>query len=475
MYPLKRFLAKLSHYYRLDPRALSLLRMGVALLVLADLCIRGGDLQAFYTDKGIWSVSTAYSFGWLPGFWSVHTLSGAFYWELILFIVHAIAALSLLAGYRTRLATLLVWLLTISLHNRNLYVLQSGDDLLRLLLFWGLFLPWNACYSIDARQGRVNAIYRPLAGFAYLLLLASVYFFTVVLKTGSDWHSDNTAVYYALSLEQLRLPAGDWLYRYHGLMRSLTQLVFYAELILPFLILFPSKKGTPRLIAFILILILQTGIGLTLYVGLFFIISMVAALGLLPAFAMDRLAGRLPVSLKKTVTPSRLRFQTLRNTLCVMAMILCLTFNLSAVSWFNYELRDELKYIANGLRLNQYWGMFSPGVLRRDGWFVYQGIDKGGNAWDLRTNSDIVDFNKPEHIVQLYKNDRWRKLAENMQISSFTFLRPLFCSYTLRHWNEQHPEKHITLLNLYFIEKTSLAAYKSAPVIKLLYCVCNDR
>lgn len=52
-------------------------------------------------------------------------------------------------GYYTKLNTFLVWLFTISLHNRNIFVLHGGDLYQRCILFFAMFLPLGACYSID--------------------------------------------------------------------------------------------------------------------------------------------------------------------------------------------------------------------------------------------------------------------------------------------------------------------------------------
>lgn len=474
MYRLKKIAVRVSRYYALDLRALSLLRIGIALIVIADLIIRASDLKAHYTDEGIWQTKFIYTFGWKQGFWSFHALSGSTSFELMLFALHGLFALSLLLGYKTKWSTVLVWLFTVSLHNRNVFILQAGDDVLRLILFWGIFLPWNACYSIDTKRNQVNTKQNTIANLAYLLLLASVYFFTAILKTSPEWRSEGTAVYYALSLEQLRLPVGDWLYQFPNVLKILTHLVFYIELLLPFLILFPSKKGYLRLTAFLLILVLHIGIGFTLYVGLFFVISMVSALGLLPKFVLDKVE-------KFLLKPKTLRTNAAKplsfgegfgvRLLCIIVIILSITINLSSTTWFQYELKKQFQIPINALRLNQYWGMFSPEIMKNDGWLVYYGIDEQGRQWDLRTNKDYVDFSKPAHIVSMYKTDRWRKLAENMANESFTFLRPMYGKYMLDTWNKEHPEKKLVTLNMYYMEKINLPDYKTSEPVKKLYCV----
>ncbi len=472
-----KILLAIQRYYQLDPRALAFMRIGMALLCLFDLSLRYSDISALYSDEGIWPSRIMYNLGWQTGFWTLHALSDSTIWCKCLFLLHGLAALLLLIGYRTRLATFIVLVLSISLHNRNLFVLQAGDDLLRLTLFWGLFLNWGSCYSFDSIRLKNKNLFPVPAGFAYLLLIASVYFFTALLKDDKEWHSDGSALYYALSLEQLRLPFGDWLYPHESLLKLLTHAVYVVELLLPFLILWPSQKGQSRLIAFILIIFLHLSIGMCLYVGLFFVISIVSALGILPASVFDQLEVRIKLLKPKQNSPKPNINQSLNLLLklkylfifCVV--VLCLLLNLSSLSWFPYQAGKELRFTTNALRLNQYWGMFSPGILKKDGWMVYHGYDSLGRQWDLRLNTDFVDYAKPQHIVRLYKSDRWRKLAENMQNDRFTFLRHLYAAHYLKQWNNKHPEKPIKTLYLYFMEQETLPDYKKTPVNKVLYAI----
>jgi len=452
------------------------MRIGIALIILTDLLIRGSDLSAHYTDEGLWPTNLIHNFGWKTGNWSLHELSGSFAWALSLFSLHFLFALFLLFGYKTKLATLLVWLLTISLHNRNLFVQQSGDDLLRLALFWGLFLPWNAYYSLDAKNGVFSLKQNTLANLGYMCLISSVYFFTVSLKTSPEWRIEGSAIYYALSLEQLRLPIGDHLYQFPLLMKMLTWFVFYLEIAIPILILWPSKKGNLRLIAFVLLLLFHIGIGFTIYVGLFFMINIVTGIGLIPKWVFDKLETKLKLNkikitrgIKKT---SNLKYIT--HTICILIIGISIIINLSAVKWFSYELRKEVWYPVNVFRLDQYWGMFSPSILKKDGWFVYHGMDSIGRQWDLYRDNEYVNYKKPEHIVSIYKSDRWRKLAENMQNDNYTFLRPQYCRYIIREWNKKHPDKKMNMLNFYYMEKINLPDYKTSEVKKNLFCVCND-
>ena len=404
MYSLKKLLTFSRITYRFDLRSLALMRIAVAIVILIDLSIRFKDLTAHYTDEGIWPVRLALSLAWKPWSWSIHGISGSYSFTFILFLIHFIFAFFLLIGFKGKLSTIVLWLLTISLQNRNLFVLQAGDDLLRLLLFWAIFLPWHCRYSWDSRKNKVNSKQNTFVNLGYLILLASVYFFTVCLKTSSEWHSEGTAIYYALGLEQMRLPLfGDWLYQWPQLMKQLTWLVYGMELSLPLLILFPKKNGNLRLAAFILIFVLHIGIGLTLYVGLFFIINIASAMALLPSFVLDKFEKKARIDSYKNVTlvAENSYVTLLKNSFFIIVIFLCLLVNLGNMNWFNYQLKPQVWYPINALRLDQYWGMFSPTVMKKDGWYVYHGMDSIGRQWDLRLNQDYVDYKKPEHVVSI--------------------------------------------------------------------------
>ncbi|MBA3665510.1 MAG: hypothetical protein H0W61_15055 [Bacteroidetes bacterium] len=72
---LKKISVRFLTCYALDLRALSLMRIGLSLVILADLLIRGNDLTAHYTDNGLWPAHLIHNFGWKDGYWSLHELS----------------------------------------------------------------------------------------------------------------------------------------------------------------------------------------------------------------------------------------------------------------------------------------------------------------------------------------------------------------------------------------------------------------
>jgi hypothetical protein len=475
MYKLKRLLVKLRELYQLDMRALGLMRIGVALVVISDIIIRWQDLGAFFTNDGIWPTTLLHNFGWQKGYWCFHDLSGSSGFEAVLFSFHLLFAIGLLLGYKTRLCTLLVWIFTVSLHNRNLFILQSGDDLLRITLFWALFFPWGHALSIDSKKYSTKEKYSGLAAFGYLVLIASVYIFTVLLKNSSEWHGDASAVYYALSLDQLRLPLGDTIYKHPQLMQFLTKLVYFTEFIIPILILLPTKNKWIKLSAFVLIMLMHIGIGLSLYVGLFYIINITTALTILPSEFLDRFKLLCISNVGKSKRKIFSVTKHIVNIFSALVIALCLIMNLSYMPWFEYELNRPVKFVVNVLRLNQFWGMFSPHIMKEDGWLLHEGYTSEGKLWDLYYDLPYIYSEKPEHLVKNFKSDRWRKLVENMQRNDYTFLRPRYCKYWLKKWNKEHPENKMASLDLVFFMEASDANYKSKPIDRQKYSFCTTQ
>jgi hypothetical protein len=473
---------QLKQSYTLDVRALSLMRIGVCLILLVDLIIRSTSIIAFFTDEGFLPVEVLKNYSFNPYHFSLHIISGELWWQILLFILNIICVIMLMIGYRTRMMTLICWVFLVSLQNRNPLILQSGDDLLRLLLLWGMFLPWGERYSIK-KQSYISNQYFSIANIGYMLLACSVYFFSALLKTSPEWIYEGTAIYYALSLDQIRLPLGTVLYQFPWLMKALTHLVWYIELIAPLLIITPFVPSKIRVIGILSIVLLFMGIASTLFIGLFYIIGIVSLIGMLPGRFIDGFEKRFyknkveyvfnteqqntgeHVTLKKLVI----------NNFLVLIIVYCLILNLSNVKKFPFILEDKVLIFGNILRLEQSWGMFAPGILKEDGYYVYSGKTMQEEWIDIKHDGEAVSYLKPKSVIAEYENDRWRKLAENVASKNLNYMRPHLCSYLLRKWNKENPAKPIKELIIFYMKETSLPNYQTKPIEKLALCNCFSK
>lgn len=476
-------ISRLKKSYTLDVRALSIMRIGVGLILLIDLFIRSLSIKAFFTDDGVLPISILKEYNWSPTYFSFHTLSGDLWWQIVLFVINAFCIILLIIGFRARLFTFICWVLLTSLQNRNPFILQGGDDLLRILLFWAVFLPWGERYSI-LKKSTYSTNYFSWANVGYMLLPCSVFFFSALLKTSPEWHSEGTALYYALSLDQIRMPLGSFIYQFPDLLTALTHSVFYIELLAPLLIIMPFVSSKIRIPGITSIVLLFIGIALTLYVGLFYIIGIVSIIGLLPSSVMNWFEAHLYKN-KTEFDNSQIQESnssilvdilfTLKNYFIILIISFCLMMNLGSIQKFPYALDPEIVSYGKVLRLEQNWGMFSPSILKDDGWFVYSGFNNKKQYIDIKNNTGSVSFKKPYPVVNEFESDRWRKFQENYTFNNNNYMRPFYCKYLLNKWNKEHPDNYITDLTIFFMKETTLPNYQTKPIEKTAVCNCQDK
>ena len=289
-------MSTIKDVFGIDLRTLALFRVCLGLWLIVDLIIRAGHLTAHYTDFGVLPRAEAISYI-SPWRLSIHLINGSTAFQAILFILAGVFALCLVLGYRTRIATIVSWVLLLSLQNRNPILLNGGDNLALMLLFWGMFLPLGARFSIDeALNSRTEAVPNSFASVATMAILVqcmSVYFFSAFLKSGPEWMPDGTAVYYALHVDRFASPLAAWFRQFDLPMRGLTYFVWWLELIGPLLMFSPFFRVPLRLFLMFLFISMHVGFIFFLHIGLFSYISITSLLLFSPSWLWERIGPRL--------------------------------------------------------------------------------------------------------------------------------------------------------------------------------------
>ena len=496
------FWGVLRRPFVLDLRALALLRMATAAVVLIDLAIRSTDIEAHYANLGVLPMAAVFDHLWTPYQFSLHAASGLWQWQAVLFGVAALLAGALAAGYHTRLATLASWLLLMSLQNRNPLISQGGDDMLRMLLFWAIFLPWGRVWSWDARTQPAPARYDyfSAATVAYVVQLALLYWCTALLKSGSEWIHEGTALYYAFSLDQVLLPGGRLLYPYPALLRFLTFATYYTELLLPFVLFLPVGVAGWRILFIGVLVGFHVGISLTLFVGIFFLVNLASVLGLLPPGALDWLTRRLApyadrvrrwrprflawqvpwqIRIERTEPASDSSRQLVRGMREGFVVAV-----LAYVCWWNLDdvgvlrpagglMSEPMRWFGYLFRVDQHWGMFAPSVFKDDGWYILEGTTADGQKLDLNRAGAPVNYAKPASVVALFKNDRWRKYSENYLFVNNLWMRAYYCNYLLRIWHEDPTHAPLRHLSVVYMKEVSLPDYRVSAPARQVLCDCE--
>ncbi len=258
----------------IDPRPLAIFRIAFGAVALLCLIGRFHDRLFLYGHAGLISRATidsffsagtlgryVYLYGFVPG--HDPALMG-------LFIVLMVAAFCVAIGLFTRVNTILLFIGLTALSNRNFFIENSGDDLLRIFSFLLMFAPAGAAYSIDKwRRVRISGqtLTRVSAWPLRLLQLqiAYVYLDTVFLKLHGPAWRDGTALYYALNYLEFKRFDVTWLFHYLWQIRLATWSVLAVETAM-FTLVWSKRWRHPVLLA---ALVMHLGINFAMQFSIF--------------------------------------------------------------------------------------------------------------------------------------------------------------------------------------------------------------
>jgi hypothetical protein len=359
-----------------------------------------------------------------------------------------------------------------------------------VLLFWGLFLPMGAYFSVDAvlNSGSppksMQILSMPTA--ALIIQVCIIYWSATVFKWNPDWLEGN-AVSYALEIDQFATDAGVWLRSQTALLPGINYLTLFIEACGPFFAFIPIYTGPIRTLTVFCFISLHFGFATFLSLGLFPFISSTAWLFFLPGWFWDTLLPRLGLSsrmptfsfIKRLIftrlskRPLRIEANLFEN---IVSGVLITYVALISAALVKPQLSltpllgPKWNNFGNLLHINESWNMFSH-PLRDDGWYVVEGVLLNGKSVDLFQNGAPLTWKKPTLVSATYQNDRWRKYLMNLWWKINYKHRKFFSEYQCREWNKVHTGiDQIDHLNFYFVlERTQSDASKSRPERVLIW------
>jgi uncharacterized membrane protein YphA (DoxX/SURF4 family) len=240
---------------------LAVYRIAFGLLVFAWTVAFLPDVQTFFGPDAIEPVP---AFQPRVGWWGVLNSAQTGWAAVAVSLALLVASLCLAVGFRTRLASVIVFVGIISLQHRTPAVFNGGDQLLRITSFFLMFAPAGAALSVDRRLRHRDRFWAfPLrAPWAMRLIqvqLSVMYLCTVWEKLhGAPWQH-GTAVSLSLGLQDLqRFPPPSFLL--HSLVFStvMTYLTLAIELMVGILVW--NRAARP--------VVLALGAGLHIAIGL---------------------------------------------------------------------------------------------------------------------------------------------------------------------------------------------------------------
>jgi hypothetical protein len=365
-------------------------------------------------------------------------------------------------------------------------VLNSGDTLLRLLCFWGMFLPLGERWALDARRiDRERTTVATIATVAILVQVLLMYVTNAIHKLRSDTWMDGNAIVYIFQADQFTVLLGNTLASYHTLLEWIS-ILWMALLFGSPLLLLLTGRGRGLLAT--LFIGMHLGMAATMQIGIF---PLVAVAGLLlfyqsviwdaGAALVTRLETRRRVSMRVTrvgkaverlqATESRVstaitrrlpalltRYaSTLRRLGSQLAAIGSYLFLvlvvLSAATTVGYaSVPDPGEDLLEATETEQSWQMFAPDPVRTTRWYVTPGILANGSNVDVRRGS-TVDYDRPTHVDARFRSARWRKYLKRVRYADNTKHHSYLARYLCDRWNRRH-ETAVETVGLVEMEET---------------------
>ncbi len=447
---------RIRRIFTLDLRALAAFRIGLAIVVIIDLTMGALDLRAFFTDAGI--MPTNLLLANYPGenMRALHSISWAYWRQVTLFAINYLLAFCLLIWRKSRVMHILVWAFFCSLNARNPIINSWADAVMRVLLFWAMFLPTHVWRSVDRnnKPKPADPTFFSRATVWLVVQVASIYVRNYVVKTDVQRKSDYTATYTALSIDMLRTSLWTRLYQFPDLLRVITRIRVHLEGRGILLFLIPRKQHRRRTSACLAFILIHIGMSLTMKIGYFPRTCALARMALLPQQFWS-------LFLSKSRSVSTEMFYWSKSYFTSLFLICCLVYiTLWNLRTTDFDKRDN--YFPTSMnrygflfRLDQYRSMFAPYPLEDDGRFVITGKTENQKKVNLLVPSDPIVYTKPTDFDRLYPGEKRRKLFLNYRGKSYWVYRPAYLQRQCRKRNQAHPTDPLISASMeYVVERT---------------------
>jgi hypothetical protein len=216
-----------------DPYSVGVLRIALGLVWLAMLGFMMPNWERFFAADGLSGVVDK-SLWQDP--WSVFHYTDSLFSVWVWWFVGVTAGVLLTIGLFSRVAIFVCWALMGSMVTRTLMLVNGEDLVLRMVMFWCLFMPIGHELSVDARRwrrrnpGRERP--RPTIWATRMLQLnvLCIYWFSLPLKLTTDpaWLNGNAFFFSVVNDTWARWPWPELFYR-HWLSAIATYTAIFAE------------------------------------------------------------------------------------------------------------------------------------------------------------------------------------------------------------------------------------------------------
>ena len=471
-------------FVAIDTRSLAAFRISVGLLIVADVLLRSRNFTFFYTEEGVVPQAVAQEL-------SADGAVSIFYYTTdssviaLLFLLHALIAVQLIVGYKTRLATVLSFLFVVSLDHHNPLVLSYADTLFRLLLFWAIFLPLGERWSIDAvhADGRPRARIASLASAAILVQIVYMYVLNGYHKRESALWTGGEATPLIMGLDDTTFLLGEFT-------RNVPTLLQYGGLTWYYMLLFAwlllLLRGRARTLLVAMFVGGHASFALTVRIGAFPYVAIAGLLLFLQSQFWEDLTalrrhgsiGRLRAgSLRSTLIRlgealPRLRFGIGPETRASLAragrVVSTVAVAIAVVSILVIPALGHLP-VANSLEDDEgpaeriddtasklgvsqpVWTVFAPHPRTSDSYYVFPAVTENGEHVDAYNGRSLTYERPYDELQRQYDTYRERFYMSSVRRGGPNdVVSETLADYLCSTWEDEHGET-LTHLNMYTV------------------------
>ena len=452
---------RIERVFGCDVRSLAIFRIALSCLVFYVAVDLLQHAEEFYSELGFLNATLAKQVS--PDSFSLNYLSDTVVFQKTIFIALALVAVLLGIGWFSRVATFVCWILVVSVHVRNPLVLYSADTLLRVLLFWSMFIPLGRTWSVDSwlgrrrRVGSEDGIGSPdeicSVGTACLILQICIMYWTSGFAKLTETWFDGTAMEYVLRLDAYSRPFGQWILNYPMLVEGITRVTPVVELLVPLLLFLPFWTERIRLGVVAFFLCFHVGIDLSLDVGKFGVVCAIAWLPFVPSIFWNHF-GRLKRP-ESCLTNEQVRAEKQRSRrflfwvkrvvtdgvpLVLIFYVVfwnCTGLNALQGKMWHRKISPEVLRLGWATMLAQNFQMFGD-PPRRNMVYVFNGRMLDGTQMDMMRDQPAT--------VQMPSGKKnmdpgWKKLHRHfLSFGGESRLYEALLDYYTRKWNQSHSE-----------------------------------
>lgn len=270
-------------FSRFDPVSVGMFRVSLGVLMIVMFMSNYFNWERFYASDGILSLNEAglekpYESIYSVFYWTEGKVNVQIYWW-----IGFLSSIAFTIGLKTRLVTIVLYVLIVSMVHRNGYIVNGDDLVIRMLLFYGCFSPLGYSLSLDSflKKRFSNTIEIEQLPMIWSIRsmqinILLIYIISAPNKLADDiaWLNGEAIYYTVVSNMWSRCPYPDLFYMWDGLLSKIsTYGTIFIEGSFPILVWFKKTK----LIAIALISSLHIGIAFLVPNVLFFTLAMVCS------------------------------------------------------------------------------------------------------------------------------------------------------------------------------------------------------